>query len=146
MSLGITLNNPFDLEKTDTLWKGEIRPGSNPRFCQFDTMANGIRAGAIDIVHMNLLHNDLKTLEAMATHYAPPNENDTAEYINVLCDRTGYQADAPLDLSKEDEARNVALAFMDAEQGAEVHRIGQTDIDVGIAAAFQALKLAGKMT
>lgn len=138
-TLGLRLLNPFDLEKTsDIEWHGQVHPGSDPTFCQFDTMENGIRAGVIDIVNMNG-RDGLKTLRQMAEKYAPPSKNDTTAYIKTLCAHTGFDPDEEIELGKPEDARDVALAFLAAEQGAAISQISQVVIDAGIVAGLKAL-------
>jgi len=85
MSVGMELNNPFDLEISPSFkWNGEIRPSTKPPFCQFDTLLDGVRAGLKDLRNQQTVHG-LNNWTDIITKYAPPSENDTSAYIMATC-------------------------------------------------------------
>ena len=119
MSRGLNLNNPFDLEVSEEFtWEGEIRPTTDcfKVLCQFDSMADGVRAGIKDLYNQQHLHG-LTTWTEIITKYAPPGENDTASYIKAMSIETGVGADDPIDLSMPSFLAKSAKAVMMQEQG-----------------------------
>lgn len=85
--LGLSLNNPFNLEVTEANWIGEIK-SIHPPYCQFDTMEHGLRAGYRNLMTAYYRHGRT-TLRAILTPYAPPSENDTEAYIQAGSEELG---------------------------------------------------------
>lgn len=77
-------NNPFNIVRSPSNnWLGEIK--HDGRFCHFDTVEHGIRAGIILL--RNYVNNGYDTIERIISRYAPPNENYTIGYIHFVCDK-----------------------------------------------------------
>jgi hypothetical protein len=124
--------NPGDLRiDPNFTWVGQVVPGDDPDFCQFDTMIHGVRALAEDLLNQQLLHG-LRTLRTIATKYAPPAENDTATYIENLADSTGYDPDAVLDLRTDEDLLAVTKAFATCECGPDVSQITDAQFAAGV--------------
>lgn len=77
---GIRLRNPGNLERTNTVWDGEVRPGSDERFCEFATMVMGCRALIKTLVTYHKKHH-CSSVRQIITRWAPPTENDTNSYM-----------------------------------------------------------------
>jgi hypothetical protein len=94
-SLGYKQNNPGNIRKSGDVFDGEIQ--SSTGFKSFYQMAYGYRAMAI------LLYNFYKdgdnTISKMISRYAPPNENQTANYIYDVSKATGISPDKVLAIS-----------------------------------------------
>lgn len=136
MSIGMLLNNPFDLEITNIPWRGKITPGADKTFEQFDTMEHGLRAGFMDLLSAFNKHKRT-TIKAIVTPYAPPEENNTDAYIAAVCKYTGYGEDDALNMNDLDCLLSVGEAILIQEQGeATVHGI---DIKVITESAIDAL-------
>lgn len=133
MSRGLKVLNPGDLRIGLPLFQGEISPSSDPDFRQFDTVENGIRAVAVTLMTYFDKHG-LTTLREMAYRYAPPSENDTTVYVESLADHTGFDPDSPLDFPTDLLA--VTQAFIDSEQGNEVHLIDMAQFSDGVKSAL----------
>jgi hypothetical protein len=119
MSKGVELNNPFDLMISPAFrWQGEIiaTTGLVEGLCGFDTLADGLRAGFKDLLNAWKL-DGLTTLSALVAHYAPPNENDTGDYLAGVCESTGWGRFDPLDLSDPERLEACGRAFLIEEQG-----------------------------
>lgn len=90
---GMRNNNPGNLILTMIPWKGKVPNYENTdgRFEQFTDYHWGIRAMIKDI------QSDIKkgknTIRKLITEYAPPNENNTNNYIQILSIATGYGTD-----------------------------------------------------
>ena len=89
--LGIRNNNPLNIRRGKTLWKGEIRPPQPPlggAFCQFESMEWGIRA-AFCLLRTYVRKYRLNCIADIISRWAPPSENDTSQYICNVCRWTG---------------------------------------------------------
>lgn len=89
---GIRLRNPGNLERTSEVWHGEIRPGADERFCEFETMAHGCRAIMRTLRTYHKLHG-LETVEEIVGRWAPSNENDTTSYALHVASAIGRAVD-----------------------------------------------------
>lgn len=76
---GIRNKNPGNVRRTRDAWQGEIEPGTDKAFMQFDTMSNGVRCTAKILLGYRL--KGLMTVREMVSRWAPPTENDTESYI-----------------------------------------------------------------
>lgn len=133
---GIRNNNPGDIRRTGIPWRGLAAVQSDPDFCVFDTMADGVRAMAIVLLHYYHLHG-LKTVAEIVTRYAPGNENDTAAYIRDVCRRMGVQPTHDLDLEHDaPELEQLIEAMCREEVGSYLKPI---DVINGCMAALQAV-------
>lgn len=117
MSRGMDLNNPFDLEVSQSFkWHGEIRPSSDKVFCQFDTLLDGVRAGLKDLRNQQTVHG-LNNWTDIITKYAPPSENDTSAYIMAMCKGTGTYPKDYINLSDPTFLALAGKCVMIQEQG-----------------------------
>ena len=93
--LGIRNNNPLNIRRSKTPWKGEIPPlpieGSAGRgsFCHFQSMEYGLRA-AFCLLRNYATKYRLTCVKDIINRWAPPKENDTASYIRHVCMLTGF--------------------------------------------------------
>lgn len=81
---GIRNRNPGNLE-WGSPWQGllPVNQRTDPRFCQFQTPAWGIRALARTLITYQDKHN-IKTVTAAINRWAPPVENDTSAYVRAV--------------------------------------------------------------
>lgn len=71
-------------------WKGQI--GKNKSgFVVFDTLENGFRA--LMLLLVGYVRKGRNTIEKIVYVYAPPNENDTQNYIRVVSASLGIKPD-----------------------------------------------------
>ena len=112
MTIGQRNNNPLNIRRGKTLWKGEApqalpQRGNRPlvaerlgsvsdggqsgegAFCRFESVEWGIRAA---FCLLRTYRNKYKAvcIEDIITRWAPPGENDTAAYIRIVCRLTGF--------------------------------------------------------
>jgi len=82
LTRGLRNNNPgnMDFNLHNHPWQGEIRPSQDPRFCQFDTMENGVRALAKQLLIYHERHS-CNTVAQVINRWAPPVENITSAYV-----------------------------------------------------------------
>ena len=94
-SRGLRNNNPLNLRKTSAKWLGKITPSADKDFEQFTSLEMGLRAGAINIkTQINVRKKN--TLSKLIYTYAPPNENDTTNYIKVIADSLNINPNATI--------------------------------------------------
>ena len=94
--LGIRNNNPLNIRRGKTLWKGELpqsppptgEAGRGPAFCKFESMEWGIRA-AFCLLRTYRDKYKLNCIADIIMRWAPPCENRTAQYIRNVCRWTG---------------------------------------------------------
>lgn len=91
LPLGLRNNNPGNL-RTGSAWKGMI--GSNAGFVVFSNLGYGLRALAIDLD--TKIERGLNTIQKIISVYAPPVENNTAQYISLVVQQTGINQNAIL--------------------------------------------------
>lgn len=133
---GLRNNNPGNLEKTGTPWQGQILPGQDERFCQFESMVMGCRALMKTLVTYHKVHH-LDTVRQIITRWAPPEENNTSAYMKHVASNIGRDIDEtiPFDLDPTYYLA-VAKAIARHENGAEALAISDDVWE-------EAFKLAG---
>lgn len=80
MTRGLRNNNPGNIRKDGTHWKGEVEPSRDAAFKQFESMAWGYRA-MFKCLNTYSRKYGLDTIRKMISRWAPPSENDTDAYI-----------------------------------------------------------------
>ena len=92
--MGIRNNNPLNIRRGKTLWKGEIAPsptsgGREGAFCHFQSIEWGLRA-AFCLLRTYAVKYRLNSVKDIINRWAPPSENNTQSYIRHVCLLTGY--------------------------------------------------------
>lgn len=107
---GIRNNNPGNI-RHGTNWQGLNPDGRkiDPAFCVFTAPVYGIRALAKVLTNYGKIHN-LNTVRQIISRYAPPNENQTAAYIQSVAKQLGVYPDTIIDI----EERGVLTIFIKA--------------------------------
>ena len=88
-------NNPLNIRRGKTLWKGEIAPsllgraGGEAVFCKFSSVEWGLRA-AFCLLRTYANKYRLCCVRDIINRWAPPTENDTTSYIRHVCQLTGF--------------------------------------------------------
>ena len=118
---GLRNNNPGNIRKTATDWRGEV-VGSDSAFETFATPEAGIRALAVLLRNYQRKYG-LRTVRAIITRYAPPSENNTESYVSAVARRLNVGADLPINL--EDSATLSALvqAVIKHENGVQPYTV-----------------------
>jgi|DewCreStandDraft_4_1066084.scaffolds.fasta_scaffold05366_6 hypothetical protein len=95
---GIRNNNPGNIERTGTRWRGMAAEQSDPRFVVFEAPEWGLRAMA------RILKNDIlagrNTVRALIYEWAPPTENVTDAYVVAVARALGVGPDEPIGLDR----------------------------------------------
>ena len=115
---GLRNNNPGNIRLTRTVWAGQIIPGTDRSFCQFQTMAYGYRAMLMTLRNYRRKHG-CSTVADIIRRWAPPIENDTAAYIRSVC-RTLQVPDSYVpDIDDRTVMCNLAAAISKVENGVD---------------------------
>lgn len=115
-------NNPFNIRTNSAnKWVGKIPDNKEP-FEKFETLEYGIRAG------MKLLQNystkyGINTVKDIIHKFAPTIENDTDNYIKVVCSITGFKPCDKLDLTDKVTIIKLAEAMIYVEQGVWINPV-----------------------
>lgn len=129
---GLRINNPGNIRVSQTPWHGKLVPSRDDEFETFDTMENGVRAMMKLILTYNKKYG-LKSVRQIINRYAPPSENATDMYINIVADSLGVDADADLDFSDKQEMTELIAAIVKHEQGMPVEL---AQIETGVTSAI----------
>lgn len=105
-------NNPLNIRFSANQWNG--KSGDNGSgFEQFDTADHGFRAGLK--LMRNHVNNGADTLGALINKWAPPSENDTAQYAQSVSKQTGIPVDAKLNPNDPQQMTAIAKAMAKQE-------------------------------
>ena len=116
-TLGYRNNNPGNLVKGSKPFLGEVFPGTDKRFRQFQTMDYGYRAAMKVLV--NFISSGYNTIEKIITRWAPPVENNTKAYINSVAIQTGIQPNFVITIDQADYIKKIMAAISRHENGIE---------------------------
>lgn len=107
---GIRNNNPGNI-RHGANWQGLNPNGRNidSAFCVFESPVFGIRALAKVLINYKKIHG-LNTVRQIVSRYAPPNENQTAAYIQSVAKQLEVYSDTKIDI----EERGVLTVFIKA--------------------------------
>lgn len=112
---GIRNNNPGNIERTQTTWKGmSSDQSSDPRFIVFDGPEWGIRAMAR--VLRNYIARGQDTVREIINTWAPPSENDTGAYTRAVAAGLGI---GPDDRVSDAEMPGLIAAIIKHENGSQ---------------------------
>ncbi|MGO4770414.1 hypothetical protein ACEN2I_02035 [Flavobacterium sp. W22_SRS_FK3] len=98
LTRGVRNNNPGNLVLTSIAWQGKIpnKQNTDGHFEQFTEVKYGIRAMLRDLT--NDISKGKNTIRKLITEYAPPSENNTEQYINIICKAVGLSADQTIQI------------------------------------------------
>ncbi len=116
ISRGLRNNNPGNIRRSKTRYKGEVRPSRDAEFKEFCSMAYGYRA-IFTLLHSYNRRYALTTIRAMLNRYAPPTENLTEGYIRFVAERTGIDANTSIDTLNERDMIAIVRAMSEVENG-----------------------------
>ena len=116
---GIRNNNPGNLREPKDggdHWDGERATDDDKSFEEFDTPEHGIRALCKVLMNYYVKH-DLKTVDGIIKRFAPPSENDTRAYVEVVCRRLGVLKDQEIRISRCGTLELLVRAIITHENG-----------------------------
>jgi hypothetical protein len=109
---GIRNNNPLNL----TFVAGQPGvQGSDGRFGRYNTPEDGVAAATRQLQLYG--QRGLTTVEQIIGRWAPPNENNTANYVATVSRALGLAPNAPLDLSNPEVVSRLVGAMAQMENG-----------------------------
>ncbi|HCT7329241.1 TPA: structural protein [Proteus mirabilis] len=108
-------NNPGNI-RHGSKWQGLSAQQTDKDFCQFVSPEYGIRA-IFKLLETYQKKYKLNTVESIIDRYAPPNENNTAGYINRAAKDIGVSANEPINVSSKPVAIALATAIVGVELG-----------------------------
>lgn len=121
MTRGIRNNNPLNIRCNGDLFRGEVRPGTDPAFKQFESMEYGYRA-AFKMLDTYRRKHGCRVLADFIGRWAPPAENDTNAYLKAVCRRTKLADVSTVDTLSETQMRSIVAAMSFVENGIEADR------------------------
>lgn len=113
---GIRCNNPGNI-RHGAKWQGLADAQTDPDFCVFKDPSWGIRAMATTLIAYQDKHG-LATVQGIIERWAPPNENDTAAYVDAVCQSSMFMPAQQLNLHDYACLRPVMEAIIRHENGA----------------------------
>ena len=123
---GIRNCNPLNIRRNSTQWQGLRSEQTDSAFFQFISMPYGYRAAIRTLVTYYNKYG-IKTIRGIISRWAPPSENHTEEYINVVAERTGFSSDEEIDICNADDMIAIVAAMSYVETGvvadkSEIHQ------------------------
>lgn len=118
---GMRNNNPGNIRKGATPWKGKIPLNANTdgAFEQFSTYVYGIRA-MVKNLQSYQRDRGLDSIQQIVSTWAPAaDNNDTAAYIAAVSIATGIPPTAAIDTSNRTTMRALVKAMSRVENGRE---------------------------
>lgn len=116
MSRGLRNRNPGNIRRSGSRFRGEVVPGRDASFKEFETMAWGYRAMFVLLDGYRRRHA-LSTIRQFITRYAPPSENFTDGYIRFVARTAGIDADTPLNTRSPRDMIPLVCAMSEIENG-----------------------------
>ncbi|HGX3434939.1 structural protein [Proteus mirabilis] len=108
-------NNPGNI-RHGSKWQGLSAQQTDKDFCQFVSPEYGIRA-IYKLLQTYQKIYELNTVESIIDRYAPPNENNTAGYINRAAKDIGVSVNESINVSSKPVAIALATAIVGVELG-----------------------------
>ncbi|WP_316632672.1 hypothetical protein [uncultured Flavobacterium sp.] len=132
LTRGIRNNNPGNLVLTNIAWQGKIPNAQNTdkHFEQFTEIKYGIRAMLRDLT--NDIDKGKNTVRKLITEYAPPSENDTQKYIDVISKAVGLDPDQTIKIVDAKFYLVIARAIIKHECAPDHNLIYDSDIQDAI--------------
>lgn len=108
--LCIRNKNPMNIRAAKKPWKGEKRePFKIPEFCEFIGWYYGYRAAFKLLYKTYYLKYGLNTVRKIISRWAPSTENNTANYIRIVCNDLNVSQNTPLKFATEGGTPNLDL-------------------------------------
>ena len=114
MTRGYKNNNPGNIRKTATKWKGEI-DGTDKDFKTFKSMPYGYRA--LFALLREYINKGYNTIEKIISRYAPGNENNTEAYINTVVKKSGIDRNTIITFAEINRINDIVAAISFVENG-----------------------------
>lgn len=121
---GLRNNNPLNIRRNNIQWQGLADEQTDREFCVFRSLEYGIRAAFV-ILRTYITKYRLTSVALIIGRWAPPTENNTAQYVNVVLERSGIQSNERLDFKKKNQMCRLlwAMAYVECGQMISFGRI-----------------------
>lgn len=123
MVRGIRNNNPLNIRISPAGWKGKITPSRDLEFETFSSMILGIRAAMVNM-RTHILQDSRRcittTISREIARWAPASENNTGQYVRLVCDRAGISPDDTLDIQRKSMVCKLCQAMAWMETGVAI--------------------------
>lgn len=116
ISRGLRNNNPLNIRRNRTKWKGLAEKQHDSAFFCFSDIAWGYRAAFITLRNYRKRHG-IKTLAGWISRWAPPVENDTAAYVRFVSEKCSLAPDSEPDVDNEKQMCSIVAAMSQMENG-----------------------------
>ncbi|MCV9934393.1 hypothetical protein OIU80_19105 [Flavobacterium sp. LS1R47] len=132
LTRGIRNNNPGNLRLTNIAWQGKIpnKQNTDKEFEQFTDVKFGIRAMLRDLT--NDIDKGKNTIRKLISEYAPPSENNTQNYIDVVSKAVGLAPDQTIKIIDAKFYLVIARAIIKHECSPNHNLIFDSDIQDAI--------------
>ncbi len=127
ISRGLRNNNPLNIRRNRTKWKGLSIEQKDSDFFVFMAPCWGYRAAFITLSNYKRLHK-LDTLADWINRWAPPVENDTKSYIAFVSRKSGIDPYEKIDISDKTKMCKIVSAMSHMENGVQAKTI---DVEKG---------------
>lgn len=133
-------NNPGNIERGRTVWRGEIvdparmtpEQRKETRFAVFEHPIWGFRAIARTL--RTYASHRINSVAKIIGRWAPAGENDTTAYVRHVCDAVGAEPEQMLDMNDHAVIGAIARAIAVHESGGWFFETA--DLDEGVKLAF----------
>ena len=113
---GYRNNNPGNIRiNSANNWLGKVTPNTDGVFEQFSSMSYGYRAMMVLI--RNYIKQGYITVADIISKWAPNNENHTDNYINFVCNATGFIPKNVIDPINKQQMTALVRAIAQYENG-----------------------------
>ena len=116
ISRGLRNNNPLNIRRNKTAWRGLSPVQGDKEFFSFTEAAWGYRAAFVTLRNYRWRHA-LATLAEWIARWAPPVENDTQAYIAFVSKKAGVPADSVVDIDDKSVMCRIVAAMSQMENG-----------------------------
>jgi hypothetical protein len=115
MSRGLLNNNPLNIRHNKDEFQGEVVPGRDRAFKEFESPAHGYRAAFVTLgTYLQMGRN---TVAKIIRAWAPPSENNTDAYIASVERLSGVQRDKTLTAQSGGDYIKIVAAMSKVENG-----------------------------
>jgi len=120
-TVGMRNKNPGNIRATFINWQGETAEsrGRETGFTEFENMFYGSRALLLNL-YAQYRKDNPPTLTTVINRWAPPNENDTQNYVRFVSDETNIPLNEPLNFTNRSQVAAIARAITIMENGLSV--------------------------
>lgn len=113
---GIRNNNPGNIRKTTTHWRGEVHSQQETAFETFAEPVDGLRALMVLLLNYYVRYQ-LNDVASIINRWAPPHENDTGAYARAVAERLKVTPAERINLFDDRVLTTLAAAITVHENG-----------------------------